>query len=99
MTDEKTIAVFENACNEAEEIFVDRNQRYGNAIVETGVQGACIELVGCVARLKQLVLKDPAHGADANYAILRNILIDAHNYAVIAMMMQDQNNFTGVDNE
>jgi hypothetical protein len=99
MGSEETINNFEGACKEAENVFIEKNKQYGNAIVETGVQGACIELVGCVARLKKLVLKNPSHGEDIPYKELRNIFIDAHNYANIAMMMQDQQNFTGVENE
>ncbi len=93
------ITKFEKECAEGEEIFIVKNTEYGNTIVETGVLGACTELVGCVARLKKLVLKSGTGGKDANQIALRNALLDAHNYANIGLMMLDDKNYTGISNE
>jgi hypothetical protein len=93
------IEKFERACAEGEKIFIVKNNEYGNTIVETGVIGACTELIGCVARLKKLVLKSGTGGEYADQKALRNALLDAHNYANIGLMMLDDKNYTGVSNE
>jgi hypothetical protein len=80
------------------ELFERKNKEYGNTIVETGVLGASVELIGGVARLKQLVLRNPTHGADKD-AELINVLMDLHNYSNIALMMLQENNFSGAENE
>lgn len=98
MTTATMLEEFEDICADCEEIFIAKNEEYGNAIVETGLLGACVELVGTVARLKKLVLKSGNGGIESTEAI-RNVLSDTHNYAVIGIMMMDSENFTGKENE
>ena len=75
-------------------LFVEKDKKYGHATVETGVQGAVVELVGITARLKQLVLRSADHGA-SEVAELAEILKDAHNYANIALMEMADDNWIG----
>ena len=85
---------FREKCTEGQELFDVKNAEYGNAIEETGLLGASVEIIGGAARLKELVLKDPGKGANHQGSI-RNVLIDLHNYANIALMMLDSENFHG----
>jgi hypothetical protein len=75
-------------------LFVERDAKYGHATVETGVQGAVVELVGITARLKQMVLRSADHGA-SQVEDLAQILKDAHNYANIALMEMADDNWIG----
>ena len=90
---------FDDTCYEAYNLFKVRNKQYGDAIKETGVLGATVELIAVTARLKQLVVKAPNHFPDHNAPKqreqIRNALIDAHNYANIGLMMFDEENWNG----
>lgn len=88
------VAEFEELCKQNTDLFEDKNLEYGNAIVQTGVVGATVELIGAVARLKQLVLKAPDHGR-TNVTSIINVARDAHNYANILLLMLDSDNWTG----
>lgn len=77
---------FNTACEAGLSVFMQRNEEYGDAIKSTGVLGASVELIGNVARLKKLVLKDPEFGK-GNREVLLEVLKDIHNYANIALMM------------
>lgn len=89
---------FSLECARALELFSYKNAEYGNTIVETGVLGASVELIGAVSRLKKLVLRAPDHG-EANAKKLEGILMDIHNYANIALQMLHDENFSGVTND
>jgi hypothetical protein len=92
---EAVVAEFDLLCETSQELFREKNRQYGNAIVTTGVLGASIELIGAVARLRELVLKDQKHGA-TNIALLVDVFMDIHNYSNIAMIMLRDNNWDGV---
>jgi hypothetical protein len=88
---------FTRMCQDGLDVFTDRNKEYGDAIVETGVLGACVELVGATARLKVMVVKNPKWGVEPNFdrAGVLNCLLDIHNYANIGLMMLEENNLRG----
>lgn len=90
---EEADAQFALICEECAALFAAKNRRYGNAIEETGVLGAAVEIVGIAARLKQIVIRGnyPREKMDK----LRDILMDLHNYATIAIMMLDNKNMRG----
>ena len=85
---------FESHCEAGAELFLIKNRQYGNSIVRTGVLGACVELIGACARLPQLVLKAMDHGRSTP-EVLRDVFLDIHNYANIALMMLEQENWEG----
>jgi hypothetical protein len=85
---------FEDVCVTCSELFAEKNAQYGNTIVKTGVLGASVELIGAVSRLPQMVLKSPAHGRN-DPEKLRDVLMDIHNYATIALMMMTDYNWEG----
>jgi len=84
-------------CDEGYEIFQTRNREYGDAISRTGVIGACVEIIGGAARVEALVLKAKELGGDnwEKLGSLKNVLHDLHNYANIALMMIEDNNWRG----
>lgn len=95
---EHRVRVFRQLCRENQAVFEEKNKQYGDAIRLTGVLGAAIELIGCVNRLQQLVVKAPGHGRGNEEAIF-NVLTDAHNYANIAAMMLEDQNWEGESEE
>lgn len=90
---------FKLNCIDAGSVFEIKNEQYGDAIVETGVLGASVELIGAVARLRQLVLSPGDGGKHTDRKSLRNVFVDIHNYSNIALMMMEEDNWLGKDRE
>lgn len=87
---------FLKLCGDGRLTFEVKNKMYGDTVEETGLLGATIELIGCVGRLRKLVLDQggiPATVEDIE--AIRNVLEDAHNYACIASYMVDTENWRG----
>jgi hypothetical protein len=76
------------------EMFVEKNTQYDNAIVETGVLGAAVEIIGLQRRVRALVLKSTDHGK-AEKDALADLLKDLHVYANIALLMLADDNWSG----
>lgn len=89
-----SVEKFTKECIKCQELFAEKNKQYGDTIWKTGVLGACIELIGAVARLPMLVLRSPRHGRE-NKDSLKDVLMDIHNYASIGLMMLEANNWEG----
>lgn len=89
---------FQNVCNCGFEIFVQKNKGYGDSISETGVIGAVTEICAKTARLRELVLRNSEHGAQDIRAVLDS-LVDLHNYSNIGVMMLEEGNWVGKDQE
>lgn len=86
---------FSQLCKKSFKIFKVKNREYDDAIADTGVLGASVELIGVVSRLKGLVLKNKTHGRNKGPQIL-NVAKDVHNYANILNMMLEDGNWEGV---
>ena len=87
---------YDNAVDEAKKLFLQRNKEYGDAFEECGLLGSVIELTTCVARLKQLVIRNPDLAVeDAWKDQVRDKLLDTLNYAVISLMLLDEWNLRG----
>lgn len=91
---QKALEEFSNQCQQAGQIFKQKNEEYGNAIDAGGVTGAVVELIGAVARLMVMVLHSPDAGRSKKEQI-RDKLLDLHNYANIAMIMLEHDNWQG----
>lgn len=85
---------FSSKCRQSGTLFKLKNEDYGNAIDAGGVIGAVIEIIGIAARLMVMVLHSPDTGRSKRDEILDK-LRDLHNYANIAMMMVDRDNWEG----
>jgi len=94
MTHDEAVRKFTQACGAGRHLFALKNKQYGNAITKTGVLGAVVELIGACARLPQMVLKAPDHGRSAKSKLF-DVLLDIHNYANIALLMLDSDNWEG----
>jgi hypothetical protein len=91
---------YDEVVEEAKKLFLQRNAEYGDAFEECGLLGAVVELTGCTARLKKLVI----HGNMPSLAELeskawegtvRDKLLDTLNYAIISLMLLDEMNLRG----
>jgi hypothetical protein len=80
----------------ADEIFLQRNAVYRDSFRETGFYGAAVEIIGQTARLKGAVQSSPLVQASLRGTI-RDILLDLINFAHIAIMMLDEENWLGID--
>jgi hypothetical protein len=90
------VTQFSAACKSGKEIFIKKNEEYGDSISSTGVLGAVTTLVGDTARLRKLVLKASDRGRSEQKLIVE-VLKDIHNYANIALMMIADKNWDGPD--
>jgi hypothetical protein len=86
--------LFDKACKAAKEVFQEKNLQYNDAISETGVLGAAVELVGITARFKALVIKNSRHGRDTKKELLE-IAKDSLVYSNILMQMISEENWDG----
>lgn len=86
--------LFAQQCAKSQTLFEEKNKAYGDTIWKTGVLGACVELIGAVARLPIMVVRNPTHGRDVK-AKLIDVLRDILNYAAIALMMVEHDNWEG----
>lgn len=94
MTEHKSVEMFRNVCENCGETFEKKNKAYGDAIWKTGVLGAVVELIGAVARLPQMVLRNRFHGREIKENLV-DVLVDIHNYAAIGLMMLESDNWEG----
>lgn len=85
---------FVKICEDSQDLFKVKNAQYGDAIWSTGVLGATVEIIGATARLPQLVLRSKDHGRE-NKSSLIDIFRDIHNYANIALMQLEADNWEG----
>ena len=84
-------------CNIGLRVFEKKNAEYGDTVEETGLLGASVELVGCIARLRQLVLREGnLHDLEPSQkASIENALVDALNYSAIGLHMLRSGNMVG----
>ena len=94
LSEDQTKDLFRHEQKECFNLFDEKQQQYGNTIHKTGLLGATVELIGAVARLPIMVLRNPTHGRDVQKK-LRDVLMDIHNYAVIGLVMLDGDNWEG----
>jgi gas vesicle protein len=85
---------FSNNCHVSTQLFLQKNEEYGDAIDAGGLIGAVVEIIGIAARLMVLVLHSP-DGGKSNREQIWDKLQDLHNYANIAAMMTARGNFKG----
>ena len=85
---------FYDQCDKGQQLFKIKNVQYDNTIERTGVLGAVVELIGAVARLPVMVLREPTHGRKIKDKLI-DVLLDIHNYASIALMMIESENWEG----
>ena len=91
------VRAFYALCIKHGEVFREKNEQYGNAFEVYGVLGVVCELLGAVARLPQLVLWQVDHGR-SNRGSLLDILMDIHNFANMAILMIEADNYDGRSN-
>jgi len=78
-------------------LFVRKNREHGDAILETGVLGASVELIGAIARLRTHVLNATPEERIKSTDALDNIFRDIGIYSMIALAMMELGNWTGQD--
>lgn len=87
---------FAKLCLAGQDLFMERNRQYGDAIRFGGLKGAVVELIGCVMRLQQLVMEiDGALYGNLDEEAIINALQDTHNYSNIACLMLEEGNING----
>lgn len=77
-------------------LFRVKNKQYGNAIDRTGVIGSVTALSGDIARLRQMVIRNPQHGQQDPENV-NDKLLDILVQAAIGMLMIQEDNWLGED--
>lgn len=93
-TTQERLVDFDAGCAAGRALFEDKNTSYGDSIRFGGVLAACYEIVGAAMRLPKMVFFAPDHGRSKT-AELYDILLDIHNYALIALMLMKEDNWEG----
>ena len=91
---EQAVENFSQQCVLSTELFKYKNRQYGNSIEATGVLGAVVEIIGAVARLPAMVIRNPTFGQNRGTKLV-DVLRDIHNYATIALVMIEKDNWSG----
>jgi hypothetical protein len=94
MDEDPRSVLYKKICEVCLKLFEEKNEQYGDSIVYTGVLGATVELIGCVGRLKKLVIQSPDAGKK-DLEVLVDVLKDTLNYANIALQMIQEDNWRG----
>ena len=89
-----TESVFRSECEIGAQLFLEKNTAYGNAFEIYGLLGVVCEILGAVNRLPQMVLWTADHGKSQKEKII-DILTDVHNFANMALMLIDHDNWDG----
>lgn len=75
----------------AKELFLEKNESYGDGIARTGLLGAVVSIAGISARLEKMVLGSPDAGKSQE-ELIKDDIKDLLNYAAIAgIMIMDDN--------
>lgn len=90
----RRLEVWDRINEAARTLFINKNTQYDDAIAETGVLGAVVEIVGLKRRLRAMVIQKADHGKGEKSA-LSSLLLDLYVYAAIALMMISDDNWTG----
>ena len=81
------IEQYKNVQNEAIELFIKKNQDYGDAFANYGPIGVLVRMGDKISRLQSI----SNNGVNlVNNESLRDTLIDLHNYAAMAIMLLDE---------
>ena len=73
--------------NEALELFIKKNQDYGDAFANYGTIGVLVRMGDKISRLQSITTKNISL---INTESLRDTLIDLHNYSAMAIMLLDE---------
>jgi hypothetical protein len=92
---EKRMYQWDQITKDARELFNRKNREYEDTIHTTGVLGAAVELIGVSARLRPMILHRADHGWGVKDALKKNIFVDILIYAVIALIMLQEDNWSG----
>lgn len=79
----------------AKNLFLYKNKQYQDGISANGVLGASVEIRGSAARLGAMVVRAFDHGRLERHDLKSNIFPDIINYAIIALMMIEDENWEG----
>jgi hypothetical protein len=86
---------FSTLCTEAQVLFARKNRQYGGAYRWMGLIGTISEIFGIAMRLVNMVFRD-FDNLPANREKIRDCLLDLHNYANMAVMCLDDENYYGI---
>lgn len=92
------VARFTEECKKGILLFTEKNEDYGNNFELYGLMGVTFEIIGALGRLPKLVLWSPDHGASRKEKLI-DIFRDIHNYANMALMVIEQDNWDGRSKE
>lgn len=81
---------------QAFQMFLEKNEQYGNAIEYTGVLGSIVAMTGDIARLRVMVLQRYEEPDLPEMLNIRDKLLDILVQAAIGILMLDKDNLKGI---
>jgi hypothetical protein len=93
--EEQDDVLFASLCEQAGALFARKNRQYGGAYRWMGLIGTISEIFGIAMRLVNMVFRD-FDNLPANREKIRDCLLDLHNYANMAVMCLDDENYYGI---
>lgn len=81
---------------QAFQMFLKKNEQYGNAIEYTGVLGAVVAMTGDIARLRVMTLQRSEEPDLPEMLNIRDKLLDILVQAAIGILMLDKDNLKGI---
>ena len=87
MESKSDIELFSEVQNEAKNLFIKKNQDYGDAYKEYGAVGVLVRIGDKIKRFQNISNKGIVLINDEQ---LRDTLIDLHNYAAMAILLIDK---------
>lgn len=81
---------------QAFQMFLEKNEQYGNAIEYTGVLGAVVAMTGDIARLRVMTLQRSGEPNLSEMLNIRDKLLDILVQAAIGILMLDKDNLKGI---
>lgn len=81
---------------QAFQMFLEKNEQYGNAIEYTGVLGAVVAMTGDIARLRVMTLQRSEEPDLPEMLNIRDKLLDILVQAAIGILMLDKDNLKGI---
>jgi len=81
---------------QAFQMFLEKNEQYGNAIEYTGVMGSVVAMTGDIARLRVMTLQRYEEPDLPEMLNIRDKLLDILVQAAIGILMLDKDNLKGI---
>lgn len=86
--------IFDQTCSQGKIIFERKNQNYSHAFRRMGLLGEVAEINGIAARMQSMLYRYMKTG-ELDRAKMDDLVLDLHNYSIIAKICMVEDNLIG----